>query len=173
MTRRPPGRRTRRISERIGFTIASGIARLPELLAAGVAVGLGADGAPCNNNLDGFLELRLAALLHKPGRGPRTLPASEVVKLATAGGAAAMGLADQIGELDLGRRGDVIAVNVDTLHTVPTASPYSAIAYAAKASDVLHVAVDGQVVVRDRTLLTLDVDKVRTQARAAARRLFV
>jgi 5-methylthioadenosine/S-adenosylhomocysteine deaminase len=152
--------------------LASGVCKLPELLAAGVPVGIGADGAPCNNNLDGFLELRLAALLHKPGRGPRTLPAPEVVKLATAGGAAAMGLGDQLGCLDLGRRGDVIAVNVDTLHTVPTASAYSAIAYAARANDVRHVAVDGQVVVRDRTLLTLDVDAVRARARAAARRLF-
>jgi cytosine/adenosine deaminase-related metal-dependent hydrolase len=152
--------------------LASGICRLPELLTGGVRVGIGADGAPCNNNLDGFLELRLAALLHKPGRGPRTLPAPVVVELATAGGAAAMGLGDQIGVLDLGRRGDVIAVDMDTLHAVPTTSAYSAIAYAARSSDVRHVAVDGQVVVRDRTLLTLDVDAVRTRARAAARRLF-
>jgi len=152
--------------------LASGVCKVPELLAAGISIGIGADGAPCNNNLDGFVELRLAALLHKPGRGPRTLPAPEVVRLATLGGAAAMGLADQIGALDLGRRGDVIAVNVDTIHAAPTASPYSAIAYAAHATDVRHVAVDGQVVVRDRRLLTLDVDAVRTRARAAARRLF-
>ena len=66
---------------------------LPELIAAGVSVAIGADGAPCNNNLDGFLELRLAALLHKPRLGPRTLPAPEVVRMATLGGAAALGLA--------------------------------------------------------------------------------
>jgi cytosine/adenosine deaminase-related metal-dependent hydrolase len=152
--------------------LASGVCRVPELLAAGIPVGIGADGAPCNNNLDGFLELRLAALLHKPGRGPRTLPAAQAVRLATAGGAAAMGLGDQIGALAVGRRGDVIAVDLDTAHTVPTASPYSAIAYAARSTDVRHVAVDGQVVVRDQRLLTLDVAAVRTRARAAARRLF-
>jgi cytosine/adenosine deaminase-related metal-dependent hydrolase len=151
--------------------LASGVADVPELIAAGVTVGIGADGAPCNNNLDGFLELRLAALLHKPGRGPRTLPAPQAVKLATAGGAAALGLASEIGALDVGRRGDVIAVDIDTLHATPTGNPYSAIAYAVKSTDVRHVAVDGQVVVRDRRLLTLDVEKVRANAKAAARRV--
>jgi len=152
--------------------LASGICQVPELIAAGVAVALGADGAPCNNNLDGFLELRLAALLHKHRVGPRALPAPEAVRLATLGGAAALGLADQIGSLEIGKRGDVIAVDVTALHTVPTGSPWSAIAYAVKSVDVRHVAVDGTVVVRDRTLLTLEVPKVRERARRAAARLF-
>jgi cytosine/adenosine deaminase-related metal-dependent hydrolase len=152
--------------------LASGICQLPELIAAGVSCALGCDGAPCTNNLDAFLELRLAALLHKPRVGPRALPAPEVVRLATSGGAAALGLSDQIGSLELGKRGDVIAVDISPLHTVPAASPWSQIAYAAKSCDVRHVAVDGAVVVRDRTLLTLDVSRVRTAAHAAARRLF-
>jgi cytosine/adenosine deaminase-related metal-dependent hydrolase len=152
--------------------LASGIAQIPELIAAGISVALGADGAPCNNNLDGFLELRLAALLHKPRTGPRSLPAPEVVRLATMGGAAALGLADRIGSLEVGKRGDVIAVDLSPLHTVPTSSPWSAIAYAAKACDVRHVAVDGKLVVRDRALLTLELPKVRAHALAAARRLF-
>jgi len=70
--------------------LASGIASVPELIAAGISVAIGADGAPCNNNLDGFQELRLVALLHKPRLGPRTLPASEVVRMATLGGAKAL-----------------------------------------------------------------------------------
>lgn len=152
--------------------LASGICPVPELVAAGVAVAIGADGAPCNNNLDGFLELRLAALLHKHRTGPRTLPAPEVVRMATLGGAAALGLADRIGSLEVGKRADVIAVDITALHTVPTGSPWSAIAYAAKACDVRHVAVDGKVVVRDRALQTLDLDAVRDRARTAARRLF-
>ena len=152
--------------------LASGIARIPELIAAGVQVAIGADGAPCNNNLDGFLELRLAALLHKPSAGARALPAPEVVRMATMGGAAALGLADQIGSLEIGKRGDMIAVGLDALHTVPTGSPWSAIAYAAKACDVRHVAVDGSVVVRDRTLQTLEIGKVRENARKATQRLF-
>jgi 5-methylthioadenosine/S-adenosylhomocysteine deaminase len=152
--------------------LASGICAVPELIAAGVSVALGADGAPCNNNLDGFHELRLAALLHKPRSGPRTLPAPEVVRMATLGGAAALGLADQIGSLEVGKRGDVIAVDITALHTVPTASPWSAIAYAARAHDIRHVAVDGALVVRDAALRTLEVPRVRDRARAAAARLF-
>ena len=152
--------------------LASGICPLPELIAAGVAVALGADGAPCNNNLDGFEELRLVALLHKPRVGPRAIPAPEAVRIATLGGAAALGLAERLGSLEVGKRGDVIAVDVTALHTVPAASPWSQIAYAAKACDVRHVAVDGAVVVRDRTLLTLDVAQVRARAQTAANRLF-
>jgi len=152
--------------------LASGICPVPELIAAGVAVAIGADGAPCNNNLDGFVELRLAALLHKHTFGPRALPAPEVVRLATLGGAAALGLADTIGSLEIGKRADVIAVDITTLHTVPTASPWSAIVYAAQSCDVRHVAVDGKVVVRDRALQTLDVARVRDKARVAANRLF-
>ena len=152
--------------------LASGICPVPELIAAGVAVAIGADGAPCNNNLDGFLELRLAALLHKHRFGPRALPAPEVVRMATMGGAAALGLADSIGSLEVGKRADVIAVDITALHAVPTGSPWSAIAYAAQACDVRHVTVDGKVVVRDRALLTLDVGVVRDRARTAAQRLF-
>jgi cytosine/adenosine deaminase-related metal-dependent hydrolase len=145
---------------------------VPELIAAGVAVALGADGAPCNNNLDGFLELRLAALLHKHRVGPRALPAPEMVRMATLAGASALGLQDQIGSLELGKRGDVIAVDVSALHITPTESPWSAIAYGAKSVDVKHVAVDGNVVVRDGALMTLEVPKVRERAKKAAARLF-
>ena len=152
--------------------LASGIAAVPELIAAGISVAIGADGAPCNNNLDGFHELRLAALLHKPRFGPRALPAPEAVQLATMGGAAALGLEAEIGSLELGKRADVIAVDLSALHTVPTASPWSAIAYAAQGTDVKHVAVDGALVVHDRALRTLDVGAVRDRARRAAARLF-
>jgi 5-methylthioadenosine/S-adenosylhomocysteine deaminase len=152
--------------------LASGICAVPELIAAGVSVAIGADGAPCNNNLDGLHELRLTALLHKHRAGPRALPAPEVVRMATRGGAAALGLASQIGSLEVGKRGDVIAIDVTGVHTAPTASPWSAITYAARATDVRHVAVDGRVVVRDRELHTLELPRVRDRARAAAARLF-
>jgi cytosine/adenosine deaminase-related metal-dependent hydrolase len=152
--------------------LASGICPVPELIARGVSVAIGADGAPCNNNLDGFVELRLAGLLHKHRVGPRALPAPEVVRLATRGGARALGLDDQIGSIEVGKRGDIIAIDTQTLHATPTASPWSLIAYAAQSRDVRHVAVDGTLVVRDRSLLTLEVGKVREQARKAAQRLF-
>jgi cytosine/adenosine deaminase-related metal-dependent hydrolase len=92
--------------------------------------------------------------------------------MATLGGAAALGLADQIGSLEVGKRGDVIAIDLTALHTVPTASPWSAIAYAARSCDVRHVSVDGTIVVRDRTLHTLELARVRERARAEAARLF-
>ncbi|MCA9676302.1 MAG: 5'-deoxyadenosine deaminase [Kofleriaceae bacterium] len=152
--------------------LASGVALVPELRDAGVPVAIGADGAPCNNNLDGFLEMRLAAILHKPRVGPRALPASEVLRMATLGGAAAIGLADQIGTLEVGKRGDVVAVAIDGAHVAPTANPYSAVVYACRASDVRHVAVDGAVKVRDRRLLTLDVADVVREGRKAASRIF-
>ena len=152
--------------------LASGICPLPELIAAGVSCAIGADGAPCNNNLDGFTELRLVGLLHKPRVGPRALPAPEVVRLATLGGAAALGQSDRIGSLEVGKRGDVIAVDVTPLHTIPTGSPWSQIAYGAKSYDVRHVAVDGAVVVREKSLLTLDIEKVRARAHEAAVKLF-
>jgi cytosine/adenosine deaminase-related metal-dependent hydrolase len=152
--------------------LASGVCPLPELIAAGVSVALGADGAPCNNNLDAFLELRLVALLHKPRVGPRAVPAPEAVRIATLGGAAALGLGADIGSLELGKRGDVIAVDIGALHTVPASAPWSQIAYAAKSCDVRHVAVDGEVVVRDRELLTLDVARTKRAASDAASRLF-
>lgn len=152
--------------------LASGIARIPELIAAGVQVAIGADGAPCNNNLDGFIELRLAALLHKHRLGPRTLPAPEVVRLATLAGAKALGIADRVGSLEVGKRGDVIAVDIKKLHTVPTGSPWSAIAYAAQSCDVRHVAVDGTLRVQDRALVGHDIGAIMARANAAAHRLF-
>ena len=152
--------------------LASGIAEIPELMAAGVAVSLGADGAPCNNNLDGFVEMRLAALIHKPRIGPRSMPASVVVEMATMGGARALGLADQIGSLEVGKRADVIAVDTTGPHVAPVRDPLSAIVYACRGSDVRHVVVDGKVVVRDSKLLTLDQAEVVTRARERADRVF-
>ena len=152
--------------------LGSGVAEIPELMAEGVAVSLGADGAPCNNNLDGFLEMRLAALLHKPRRGPRAMPASEVVRMATMGGAHALGLAAEIGSLEPGKKADVIAVDIGGAHVVPTADPYSAVVYACRSTDVTSVVVDGRIVVRDRRLLTLDRPAVLADARERAARLF-
>ena len=99
-----------------------------------------------------------------------TLP--EAVRIATRGGANALGLGDQIGSLEVGKRGDVIAVDITALHTIPATNPWSQIAYAARSSDVRHVAVDGAVVVRDQELLTLEVARVRRAAVDSATRLF-
>jgi 5-methylthioadenosine/S-adenosylhomocysteine deaminase len=152
--------------------LASGIAAVPEMLAEGIAVSIGADGAPCNNNLDGFLELRLAALLHKPRVGPRAMPAAQVVWLATMGGARALGLEAEIGSLETGKKADVIVVDVSGAHVVPTASAYSAIVYAARSTDVRHVVVDGRVVVKGGELLTIDAPRAVADARSRAGAIF-
>jgi 5-methylthioadenosine/S-adenosylhomocysteine deaminase len=88
------------------------------------------------------------------------------------GGARALGLDAEVGSLEVGKRGDVIAIDAETLHATPTDDPYSLVAYAARGTDVRHVAVDGTLVVRDRQLLTMDVGQVRRDARAHATRLF-
>jgi 5-methylthioadenosine/S-adenosylhomocysteine deaminase len=152
--------------------LGSGIAPVPELLAEGVALSLGADGAPCNNNLDGFLEMRLAGLIHRPRAGVRAMPASEVVRMATMGGAAALGQQAEIGSLEVGKRADVISVDVGGAHVVPTADPYAQVVFACRSSDVVDVVVDGRVVVRDRRLLTADRARVVSDARERAGRVF-
>jgi cytosine/adenosine deaminase-related metal-dependent hydrolase len=152
--------------------LASGIAAIPEMLAEGIAVSIGADGAPCNNNLDGFLELRLAALLHKPRVGPRAMPAAQALWLATMGGARALGLDAEIGSLEVGKKADVIAVDVEGAHVVPTASAYSAVVYAARSTDVKHVVVDGCVVVKGGDLLTLDARRAVADAKGRAAAIF-
>src|SRR5207249_6552218 len=90
--------------------LASGVAKIPELLAAGCRVAIGADGAPCNNGLDAFAEMRLAALIQKPRLGADALPAAQVLELATLGGARALGLEDEIGRIAPGRRADPVVL---------------------------------------------------------------
>lgn len=152
--------------------LASGVTHVPELISQGISVSLGADGAPCNNNLDGFLEMRLAALIHKPRAGARAMPASQVVRMATLGGARALGLDHLIGSLEPNKLADITVVDATGIHVAPTDNPYSALVYACRSTDVRHVVVDGVVRVRDRGLLTLDPEAVAADARERARRLF-
>jgi 5-methylthioadenosine/S-adenosylhomocysteine deaminase len=145
--------------------LASGIARVAEMLDRGVSVSLGADGAPCNNRLDMFTEMRTAALLQKVLHGARALPALTALRMATTGGARALGLADQIGSLEVGKRADLQLINIDRLHTTPRPDPVSTIVYSAEASDVEMVIIDGQIVMRNGELLTLNEKKVIAEAR--------
>ena len=152
--------------------LGSGVAPIPEMLAAGCRVGIGADGAPCNNRLDAFAEMRLAALVQKPRLGPETMPAAQVLELATLGGARALGLESEIGSIEVGKRADLIALDLDGPHAQPAgADLISRIVYSARAADVRHVIVDGRVVVRDGALKTGDVAKIRETANKEARRL--
>ncbi|MFZ5438789.1 MAG: 5'-deoxyadenosine deaminase [Myxococcota bacterium] len=154
------------------FKLASGTAKVPELLKQGINVGLGADGAPCNNNLDIFVELRLAALIHLPRTGPTSLSALQALELATLNGAKALGLEGQIGVLQEGAKADVISVDLSGAHATPNSDdPVSTLVYAGQSRDVRDVLVDGQVLMRDRRLMTLDDAAIRQAAREASARL--
>src|SRR3989441_457918 len=127
--------------------LGSGVARVPEMLEAGCRVALGADGAACNNRLFAFAEMRLAALIQKPRLGADVLPAGKVLEFATLGGARALGLEDEIGSIAVGKRADLVVIDLREPHVTPAgADPVSHLVYAACASDVRDVFVDGQAV---------------------------
>ena len=153
--------------------LASGIADVVALRSAGVVVGLGADGAPCNNRLDAFTELRQAALLAKVRRADAgALSAADALAMATIDGARALGLDAEIGSLEVGKKADLTVVDLDRLHTLPGGSPVSQLVYSATSADVRHVFVDGQCLVRDGALTTLHEDAVRAGAKREGRKIF-
>ncbi|MFP4345738.1 MAG: amidohydrolase family protein [Anaerolineales bacterium] len=152
--------------------LGSGVARLPDLLAAGVNVGLGTDGAASNNDLDMWGEMRTAALLHKGVRqDPTVVPARQVLRMATLGSAQAMGLQDEIGSLEVGKRADLILVDLDALHLTPLYDVESHLVYSADKHDVRSVLINGRFVMRDRELLTLDEESIKARVRAARREI--
>jgi len=148
--------------------LGSGIAAVHALRKAGVVVGLGADGAPCNNNLDAWIEMRLAALLAKVRSGTTSLPARDVLRMATIDGATALGKRHEIGSLEVGKRADVIVTRIDSVRVSPATDVMSTLVYAAQSRDVRHVLIDGRRVVRDGELLTLDAARVAARAREEA-----
>ncbi|MEU7577557.1 amidohydrolase [Streptomyces sp. NPDC041068] len=151
--------------------LGCGIARVPELLDAGVTVGLGTDGAVSSNTLDLLGAVRIAALVHKAGGDPTAVGAEQAVRMATVESARALGLGDQLGSLEAGKRADLIVVDRDRPHLLPRHDPWSTLAYAAAASDVRDTVVDGRVLMRDRALRTLDeAVALRDLASAAAAR---
>jgi 5-methylthioadenosine/S-adenosylhomocysteine deaminase len=151
--------------------LGSGIAPVPELRARGVCVSLGTDGAACNNRLDMYDEMRLAATLQAMRLGPGRLPAREVVSMATREGARALGLDGEIGSLEPGKRADVQVVDATRVHLAPGPDPFSTLVYAARGSDVRMVAVDGRVLVREGALVHLDGGDIARLARDEARGL--
>jgi 5-methylthioadenosine/S-adenosylhomocysteine deaminase len=152
--------------------LGSGIAPIREMLEHGISVSLGADGAACNNRLDAFTEMRTAALLQKVVHGADALPAARVLRMATIDGARALGLESQIGSLEAGKRADVSVVALDRLHTTPRPDIVSTLVYAAEAADVRAVVIDGELVMRERELLTLDEGEVIAEATREGKELF-
>lgn len=153
--------------------LSSGAAPVVEMLAAGVAVGLGTDGvAGSNNDVDMFEEMDLAAKLSKLiTRDPRSLPAQTTLEMATINGARAIGMERETGSLEAGKRADLITVRLDAPHAVPLYNVYSQIAYALKSSDVDDVLIEGRIVMRQRRVLTLNEEVVKQQARQLADRV--
>jgi 5-methylthioadenosine/S-adenosylhomocysteine deaminase len=151
--------------------LGSGLARVAEMLARRIPVSLGADGAACNNRLDMFTEMRTAALLQKLAHGPEVLPAGRVLRMATIDGARALGLEKEIGSLEAGKRADAIVVSLDQLHSSPRRDIVSALVYSAVASDVRATVIDGQVLMRDAELLTMNEAGVIEEANREAKSL--
>lgn len=155
--------------------LASGIADTVALRASGVNVSIGADGAPCNNNLDLWREMKLAGLLPRLAHGPSALTALDVLEMATLGGARALGLEREIGSIETGKKADLVVVDLQKPHVQPlgddAASLVTALVYAVQASDVRDVFVDGHHLVRDRKLTTIDQDALLADAKREARAL--
>ncbi|OAT86562.1 N-ethylammeline chlorohydrolase [Desulfotomaculum copahuensis] len=153
--------------------LASGVAAIPELLKRGAEISLGADGAPCNNNLDAFVEMRHAALIQKPFCGPTAMPAREVFALATIAGARAIGHEHDLGSLEVGKKADLAVVSRQGLHNWPNegVDVYSQLVYQARSSDVRLTMVDGRIVMEERRLLTIDVPRLKESARRSLERV--
>lgn len=149
--------------------IASGISPVAKMLDAGVLIGLGTDGAASNNDLDMWEEMRLATFLQKVDRmDPTVLSAATVLAMATRSGAAAIGLGDTIGSIEVGKRADIIQVAFDDVHHIPTYDVISHLVYVSDEQDVASVVVDGKILMQDGEFLTIDTARVASEARALA-----
>ena len=152
--------------------LASGIADVPGLRDAGVCVSLGADGAPCNNNLNMFQEMRLASLVQKPLHGPEVMPAQEVFEMATLEGARALGISGDVGSIEAGKKADLVAVDLRAAGSLvdieaATTRPetiYSALVYSASPANVTHTWVDGRMLVRGGKLVAGKMDEILAAA---------
>jgi 5-methylthioadenosine/S-adenosylhomocysteine deaminase len=152
--------------------LASGVAPVPEMLKNDLPVGLGTDGAASNNDLNLWEEIDTAALLHKLiSRDPKVVPAAAAFEMATIRGARALHLDKEIGSIEKGKRADLVIVDLDDLNQTPYYNIYSDLVYAAKASDVRTVIIEGRVVMRDRRLLTLNEETIKADARRYRERI--
>jgi 5-methylthioadenosine/S-adenosylhomocysteine deaminase len=144
--------------------LASGAAPVPAMLEQGLTVGLGTDGSASNNNVDMFGEMNSAAKMHKVVRmDPTVMNAARTLHVATLGGAAVLGAEAEIGSLAVGKKADLIMLDMDQPHLTPVYNPVSHLVYAAGGGDVLHSIINGQVVMRDRQLTTLDETVIITE----------
>ena len=152
--------------------LGSGIAPVADMRARGISVSLGADGAACNNRLDMFDEVRLAATLQSVCRGPGALTARDALWMATREGARALGMDQELGSIEPGKRADLILVDRAAPHLAPDLDAWSALVYSGRGTDVHLTMVDGRVLARGGELTHLDRLKISADAKTAAKRLF-
>ena len=153
--------------------LASGICKVPQMLASGVNVALGCDGGPSNNDYDLVREMKLAAIIHKAvTNNPLIVPAETVLEMATINGARALGLEQEIGSLEAGKKADLVVIDLNRLHTTPSPNPISSLVYAATGAEVDTVVIDGRIVVEHGQLLTMDENEVMEQAHQHAGALY-
>ena len=145
--------------------LASGIAPVHEMISAGVTVGIGTDGCASNNDLDLFSEMDTAAKLQKIKRMDTTvLDAGTVMKMATVDGARALGIEKVTGSIEVGKRADIIVVDINKPHLMPIYNPFSHLVYSAKGSDVIYSIINGRLVMAERRLLTIDLEYILGRA---------
>jgi 5-methylthioadenosine/S-adenosylhomocysteine deaminase len=152
--------------------LASGMARVTEMVKKGIVLGLGTDGSASNNDLDLFKEMDTAAKLGKVRTlDPVTLGAATVVKMATAWGAEVLGLEKEIGTIEVGKKADIITLDLGKPHLVPLYNPLSTIVYSASGADVKDVIVNGKVLMKDRAFTALDADEVLARVREISEKI--
>jgi 5-methylthioadenosine/S-adenosylhomocysteine deaminase len=145
--------------------LAAGVAPVPKMMAEGIFLGLGTDGAASNNDLNMWEEMDTVAKLHKVFTGdPKVISAQQAFELATIRGAQALHLEKEIGSLEKGKRADLLVIERDALNQIPLYNVYSDLVYATKASDVQSVVINGRVVMRNRRLLTLNEAAIKASA---------
>jgi len=152
--------------------LASGMARVSEMVEKGIVVGLGTDGCASNNNLDLFKEMDTAAKLSKVRTlDPVNMGATAVLKMATIWGAKVLGLEKEIGTIEVGKKADIITIDLRKPHLVPLYNPLSTIVYSANGSDVKDVIVNGRVLMKDRTFTALDAEEVMARVREISEKI--
>ncbi len=156
--------------------LASGIANIPRYLREGISVSIGADGAPCNNFLDIFVEMRLASLIQKPIHGPTSMSAKEVFEIATIGGARALHLQNEIGSIEEGKKADLVLIELNKIHNsliVNEENLYSTIVYTCDHSNVKSVMIDGAWVYRNKEFKTIDSNEIVSKSKEELKKLLI
>ncbi len=154
--------------------LGSGIAKIPELLENGIKVSLGADGAPCNNNLSILSEMKLASLIQKPFHGSTSMDAKTIFRLATIEGANALNIGDKTGSIEVGKKADLVMLNLESPLLSLSDEPediYSNIVYSATRENVIHVIVDGGWIVKDKKSLIFDEEGLFNTGKSELRKL--